>query len=220
MKKYYEGVTLIELLATLAIIGIVTMIGAPSFNNAVRSTRLATSANELITTLNLARSEAVKRNRRVVVQITGNNWEDGWQVFVDTDGNNVLDGAGDKAACDAGNDCILQVHDALPNSYTLRSNNFPSGIAYTSSGLSSNASCLPAIAPCVAKLYLPTGRFVLCNNTDKDEAGNESTIDGPYSSKLILVNSLGRVRVSSIDANGNGIPEDDSGVELTTCTPP
>jgi len=214
MKKYNEGVTLIELLAALAIIAVVTMMGAPSFNNAIRSTRLATSANELITSLSLARSEAVKRNRRVVVQTIAGNWENGWQIFVDTDGDNILDGLGDAVACGAGQDCILQVHDALPSSYTLRSNNFPNGIAYTPSGLSSNASCLPAMI-CAANLYLPTGRFVLCNNTDN----NEATIDGPYSSKLILVNSVGRVRASAIDANSNGTPEDDNGVELTTCTP-
>jgi type IV fimbrial biogenesis protein FimT len=183
-------VTFIEIIVTLVIISILTMIGAPSYNGMIRSNRLATSVNEFISSLNLARSEAVKRNRRVVVRKTGAEWENGWQVFVDVNSNNVPDGA---------DDTILQEHEALPSNYTLRgNNNFTNFIRYSPSGLSNTM-----------------GRFVLCSNND----GNIGSIDGPNTSKLVLVNISGRVRVSNVDADNNGIPEDDNGDEIGTCTP-
>lgn len=228
MQKYYRGFSLMELVVVLAIIAIMASIGIPSFNSVIRSTKLATVVNEFIGTLNFARSEAVKRNQRIVVRKNENcttktnivdcDWEDGWIIFVETTSpiDGELDDVGDDADCVAGRDCILQVHEALPGvykakppkqpvdsmTYTLRgNNNFKNFIAYTPMGLSNTL-----------------GRFVLCNNTDK----NKATVDGANSLKLVLVNILGRVRVSTADADKDGIPEDDSTppVEQATCTPP
>ncbi len=64
MKKA-NGFTLIELMVTIAIAAILLGVGVPSFTNMIVGNRLATQTNELISGINLARSEAVKRNRTV-----------------------------------------------------------------------------------------------------------------------------------------------------------
>ncbi|MBK1647898.1 GspH/FimT family pseudopilin [Rhabdochromatium marinum] len=98
-----QGVTLVELVMTLAIAAILLAIGVPSFQNITATNRIASLTNELRGALQLARSEAVKRGRTVTVcksdDITDStptcnasaNWQDGWVVFVDTNNDGSLD---------------------------------------------------------------------------------------------------------------------------------
>lgn len=65
MKHPASGFTLIELLVTLAVAAILLAIGVPGLRNILLTNRLATTANEVVAALNLARSEAIKRNARV-----------------------------------------------------------------------------------------------------------------------------------------------------------
>lgn len=91
------GFTMIELLVALAVLAILTGLAAPSFIATVRDNRLVTQTNEFIGALHLARSEAVKRSKEVVVctssdgAVCDNNaaWTDGWVVLADN-GNLVL----------------------------------------------------------------------------------------------------------------------------------
>ena len=55
-----SGFTLVELMITLAIAGILVAVGIPSFNSTISDSRLTSYANEFVTALNLARSEAIK----------------------------------------------------------------------------------------------------------------------------------------------------------------
>ena len=91
-----RGFTLIELMIALVIGTILVMLAAPSFKKAISSNLVVTQANNLISSINFARSEAVKRRSNVTVcastnQTTcgGTDWTTGWIVRLDSD-NSVL----------------------------------------------------------------------------------------------------------------------------------
>jgi type IV fimbrial biogenesis protein FimT len=113
------GFSLIELLVVLTLIGIVTMLAAPSFNSAFLSNRLAAYANDFVASAQLARSEAIKRNRPVhlcrssdgAACAAGGSWQQGWIVWSDDNGNGALD-AGEP---------VVQVQQALSADYNFAS---------------------------------------------------------------------------------------------------
>ena len=83
----HQGFTLIELMITLAIAALVLTLAVPSLRDFTLRNNLAAKANELVGTLNYARSEAVRRGETVTVTSNnGNAWEQGWQIS-DTDAN-------------------------------------------------------------------------------------------------------------------------------------
>src|SRR5574340_299375 len=82
-----RGFTLIELMTTITIVGILAMVAVPSFNEAMLSSKLNTLANNFVASAQLARSEAIKRNATVAlcaspdgISCTG-DWKDGWIVL-------------------------------------------------------------------------------------------------------------------------------------------
>jgi type IV fimbrial biogenesis protein FimT len=60
-----RGFTMPELMITLAVAAVLTMIAVPSFSNMINSNRLTTAANAMIGAINTARMEAIKRNGSV-----------------------------------------------------------------------------------------------------------------------------------------------------------
>jgi len=88
--KVPRGFTLLELLTTMTVIAVLLTVGVPSFLDVVRNNRAATNANDLVSALSIARSEAIRRGARIGVcrssdgaTCTG-TWADGWIVFTDT----------------------------------------------------------------------------------------------------------------------------------------
>ena len=89
-----QGFTLIELLVTIGIAAILLTLAVPSFTSLINANRLTAQANEVVASLQLARSEAVRRNTRVIVCrstdgstcITASG-QGQWLTFVDANGN-------------------------------------------------------------------------------------------------------------------------------------
>jgi len=66
MKAYSRGFTLIELAVTLAIVAILYAQAAPSFTAWVHNAQIRTAAESMQSGLQLARAEAMRRNRSVL----------------------------------------------------------------------------------------------------------------------------------------------------------
>lgn len=75
-----RGFTLIEVLVIIIILGILATAAFPSFRTLLQSQRIRSASFDIMATLTLARSEAIKRNAQVVIVPAGNDWTQGWSV--------------------------------------------------------------------------------------------------------------------------------------------
>lgn len=110
-----KGFSLIELLFVVAILGALLALALPSFTDTVEAATTNSQIKVMLTTLNLARSEAIKRGQDVSVCASSDgvdcdagNWTEGWMVFVD----NNNDATGANGSVDVG-DVVIRVFDTL-----------------------------------------------------------------------------------------------------------
>ena len=129
-KRYSSGFTLMELMITLVIATLLFTVAIPSFNGLIKKSRIASYTNNLVTSLALARSEAVKRNTQVSLcasnngtNCTGTSFDQGWIVFTDRNTAGTVDGT----------DTILRVQEAaLGLNFTITGNAL---VQYRSTGI-------------------------------------------------------------------------------------
>lgn len=90
----HDGVSLPELVFTIAIVAGLLGWGIPSFRDLQRNAARTTEVNHLVHAVHLARSEAIKRNGvvslcpsggRATCAPAGTPWHQGWIVFVNGD---------------------------------------------------------------------------------------------------------------------------------------
>lgn len=65
--KQERGITLLEMMVTLAVAGILIALAAPQFRSMVQNNRITTQVNEFVTAVNMARSEAVRSGAPVTL---------------------------------------------------------------------------------------------------------------------------------------------------------
>ncbi|MCV6610877.1 MAG: GspH/FimT family pseudopilin [Amphritea sp.] len=100
------GFSLVELMIVVAILGILLLVVAPDFGRFLADGRVNAAKDKLISSISLARTEAIKRGEQVVIcranaagtscagggiAATSESWADGWLVFADADEDEALD---------------------------------------------------------------------------------------------------------------------------------
>lgn len=153
------GFTLIELMVTVAVAALLLGIAAPSFRDMTVRNRVSTYSNDLIASVNYARSEAVRRGAPISICRSGDgtscsgSWSDGWIVFANTDNDNPAD-------VDAG-EMVLKAQQGLAPNYTLGADaSFVTSVTYRSDGAAND-----------------TGMFAVCH--DASTIGGRAVIITP-----------------------------------------
>ena len=173
-QRFMIGLTLTEMLVCLSIMVILITLALPGFSQMIETQKLKTTVTEFYATINLTRSEAIKRGSQVsMVSNDGKSWKSGWRVVIRPSGNSAVgaDGNGEE---------IIFSHAALTGDLLI-SHNFTDGsqpyISYTGNGRSrSNTSSEQPLAGTVT--------FMLREKT-----------------KRIKVNFLGRARICELNSD-------------------
>ena len=92
-----HGFTLVELMVVLAVLAILVTIGLPAFAELIKDNRTAAQSRELNAILTFARSEAIRRNDDVSVELT--SITGGWAAeVIDSANNRIREATHDRVA--------------------------------------------------------------------------------------------------------------------------
>ncbi|HSI53572.1 MAG: GspH/FimT family pseudopilin [Ramlibacter sp.] len=154
-RARHGGFTLIELMVTLTILGIMMGVGIPSFRNFIAAQRVKSAAYDMTAALIFARSEAIKRNASITVAPTsGTNWAGGWTVKAGTttlQEQQVLSGAVVEKAASA---------STIPANFVYGANGRLSSAASTQYLQISNGSTYKCVK--IDSIGIPSTQTVAC----------------------------------------------------------
>jgi len=134
-----RGVTLVEILVVMGIVATLMAIGIPSYKYVTNANRISAEINGLLGDLQFARSEAIKEGRTVSVCVSSDqstclttspdtNWQKGWIVFSDVNGDGNID--------TANGDLLLRAQTTFKGTDTFSANNTISAITFNREGFS------------------------------------------------------------------------------------
>lgn len=182
MKRIQHGLSLVELVAVLALTGVLAALALPDMAAMLRSHRLNTAVADLFGAVDLTRSHAIARGRRVLLvplEPGGRNWRDGWVVLVDENGDR-RPSPGEE---------VIASRAALPDGIAIN-------VRFTSK----------ATPDYVA--YGPSGRS--CSDTSSMVARwGTISLRQEDDIRRIKINMLGRARMCRPDRDGTSCPGED-----------
>lgn len=144
LRARQRGVSLVELMIVMVVLGILTSIAIPAFKEMSANQRVKAGANDLLASFHLARSEAIKRNASVYVVASGTGWSGGWAVTTsNTDTYATCSGATPPASC-------LRLQQPMSGMSITSSPVLPV-ITYLRDGRFTAASTTPQLSFCIAK---------------------------------------------------------------------
>lgn len=197
-RQAARGLTLVELLVTLAIVALLVLASVPSFNGAIVNSRIRSTGEAVMNGLQMAKSEAVARNSRVrfqltssldgacVVSATGANWV----VNVDAAANPTeVEGLCDRPPNDALAPFIIQKRSAATGSGSTQ-------VAATQASLVYNG--LGRLAD------MPPGNVII--NLTNPAGGTCAETGGEVVCLRIVVTPVGQARMCNPDP---GLPASD-----------
>lgn len=162
-KATQKGYSLVEIIIAIAIASITTNIAISSFGTILEKNRTVASANDVILSLYLARSEAIKRRTQVSMVRNSTDekvWEEGWVVFADQDGDGTLDA----------DDTVIRRFSPITSGHTIRTgSNFKDWVAYLPTGFSKSGRGLgnDTFRVCPGSMDTSLSRKVVVNNVGR-----------------------------------------------------
>jgi type IV fimbrial biogenesis protein FimT len=161
-----KGFTLLELVIVIAILGITTAFAAPELGTMIKNNRISGGASDFVAALQFAKAESAAQLNNVVICkknatsngcTAGGDWQQGWIVFADTNGD---------AGFTAG-EAILLNHEALHDNITFGGTaGVTNSITYRSSGTTSIIA-VQTLIMCDDRLFDSNARGILITITGR-----------------------------------------------------
>ncbi len=194
-KSRHRGFTLIELMVTVGLVGILLAAVIPNMRTFLRNNQLSGGVNDMLHSIQMARTEAIKRQSGNII-VCGSAATPsvaataltcdyatfkGWFVFQDLNNNWQHDAA----------EPVLERHDLLDTNVTVKTDANARLISFAPSGFANPAG-----------LKVPMRTLVVCDSRGVLQVGNAAT------ARALFITTTGRARASSTwqDVNNTALP--------------
>jgi len=176
-----HGFTLYELMITVLIIGVILAFGVPNFGEFIKNSRMTATANDLLSSFLVARSEAARAKSNITICASANSlagaaaacggvFDQGWIIFEDTDGDIVRDPG----------ESLLRAQPPVPNGLNIIPDNGANYFSFAATGLGrGDVGGAPAFVTAT-----------IC-----DDRGTEIAAGGWSAARRLVVTPIGRATV-------------------------